>query len=237
MTQSKSAKQPEPLRHELKYYINGQDAYILGNLLDKTLWRDENADENREYHIRSLYFDDHEDSAFFEKFAGEKNRAKYRIRIYNFSDNNIQLERKSKKGDLISKSSLKISKDLCQQIIAGDPAGLERSHEPLLRDMYVQLATRMLRPAVIVDYVREAFTHPAENTRITIDKQLRTGVLNHSLFQRNLPTLSPLDQNLTILEVKFDRRLISIIPPLIAFAAYDKSAISKYTLCRRFEFM
>lgn len=209
----------------------------MGNLLDRALWRDENADENREYHIRSLYFDNYFDSAFYDKIAGVKNRDKYRIRIYNFSDRQIRLERKSKRGDLICKTSANINRELCEQIMAGDPRGLEKSSHPLLRDMYVQMTINMLRPVVIVDYVREAFTHPAENTRVTIDKQLRTGLFSSDLFNPRLPTLPPIDEDLTILEVKYDRNLISIIPPLISFARHNRSAISKYTLCRRFEFM
>lgn len=227
----------EPLRHELKYYINGGDAHVLGNLLDKTLWRDENADENREYHIRSLYFDNHFNSALFDKTAGVKSRDKYRIRIYNFSDRLIRLERKSKRGDLICKTSATINRDLCEQLMARDPSGLEKSSHPLLRDMYVQMTINMLKPVVIVDYVREAFVHPAENTRVTIDKQLRTGLFSKDLFDPHLPTLPPIDDDLTILEVKYDRNLISIIPPLLSFARHDRSAISKYTICRRFELM
>ena len=230
-------KNAVPLRHELKYYINDGDAYILGNLLDKALWRDENADENREYHIRSLYFDNIYNSAFHDKIDGVKNRKKYRIRIYNFSDKQIRLECKSKHGDLISKTSAKISRDLCEQIMAGDPGGLDKQPHPLLKEMFVQMTTQLLRPAVIVDYKREAFVHPAENTRVTIDKQLRTGLFSKDIFNPNLPTLPPVDDPLTILEVKYDRALIAIIPPLISFARCDRSAISKYTLCRRFEYI
>ena len=238
-TKSKSdrRKQPEPSRHELKYYINNGDARVIGDMLDKVLWRDENADENREYHIRSLYFDNHLESAYYDKIDGVRDREKYRIRIYNFSDRQIRLERKSKRGELISKLSATIDRSICEQIIAGDTSGLEKSSDPLLRDMFVNMTTQLMHPAVIVDYVREAFIHPAENTRVTIDKQLRTGMFSEDIFNPNLPTISPLDEQLSILEVKFDRRLISIIPPLISFASYDKSAISKYTLCRRYDFL
>ena len=237
MSQNPQNKNAVPLRHELKYYINGGDAYILGNVLDKALWRDENADENREYHIRSLYFDNAFNSAFHDKINGVKNRSKYRIRIYNFSDKKIRLECKSKYGDLISKTSAVISRDMCEQIIAGDASGLDKHPHPLLRDMFVQMTTQLMRPAVIVDYKREAFIHPAENTRVTIDKQLRTGLFSSDLFNPYLPTLPPIDEPLTILEVKYDRVLIDIIPPLISFARFEKSAISKYTICRRYEYI
>ena len=41
--------------------------------------------------------------------------------------------------------------------------------------------------------------------------------------------------NVEILEVKFDRYLPSYIGALLAGLNVDRSAISKYVLCRRFE--
>jgi len=42
-------------------------------------------------------------------------------------------------------------------LVDGNPAGLYRSANPLLQDMYVQMRTKLLRPRVIVDYDREPF--------------------------------------------------------------------------------
>ena len=143
-----------PLRHELKFYINEMQYHLLRNALDRVLDRDPNGDENNEYHIRSLYFDTINDDALEEKIAGVGNRKKYRIRIYNFSDKVIKLECKSKYGDLISKQSVTIPRDLAEQLIAGDPEGLQRMRHPLFHDMYREMRINLLRPAVIVDYVR-----------------------------------------------------------------------------------
>ena len=46
-----------PLRHELKYFINERQYFVLSGVLDGILNRDPNGDEYNEYHIRSLYFD------------------------------------------------------------------------------------------------------------------------------------------------------------------------------------
>ena len=117
-------QKPLPLRHEQKYYISQGDAAYLSTLLRHTMQRDKHADRNGEYHIRSLYFDDCFNSAMSDKLDGVMHRHKYRIRIYNFSDRIIRLERKSKQGDYISKLSCGISRELAEQIIAGDPYGL-----------------------------------------------------------------------------------------------------------------
>lgn len=223
------------VRHELKYYIPYGCYVHLSRTLSRVLWPDEHGDENNEYHIRSLYFDDAFDTAYNEKIMGIEHRDKYRIRIYNFSDKIIQLERKSKICDLISKTSVSITRRACDKLCAGDPTGLEKAKHPLLRDMYIKVRTHLLRPAVLVDYVREAYIHPAEHVRITFDKQVHSGLLSHDLFEPYVPMVSPLDSDFVILEVKFDDYLPGYIGALIADLNAERNAISKYTLSRRFE--
>lgn len=228
-----------PLRHELKFFINEMQYEILSRQLDHVLWRDPNGDENNEYHIRSLYFDTVFNDAYFEKLDGVRDRNKYRIRIYNLSDKIIKLECKTKVGSLISKRSLGIPRDLADQLIAGDPEGLERTRSGLLSDMYREMTCGLLRPVVLVDYVREAYLHPAEEVRITFDKQLRTGMRSIDLFNPEVPTIPPFDNNEIILEVKYNRVMPPYIRDLINTycTSAQQSAISKYTWCRRFEGM
>ncbi|MGI6687095.1 MAG: polyphosphate polymerase domain-containing protein [Christensenellales bacterium] len=226
------------VRHELKYYISQSQYQILARLLRTFLTPDEHADENAEYHIRSLYFDDVFDSALQEKIAGVKDRNKYRIRIYNLSDKFIRMECKSKLDNYIAKRQAVITRDLCEQMMTGDPSGLENTSSGLLREVFREMRINLLKPAVIVDYVREAYMHPAEDVRITFDKQLRTGLFSHDLFNAQLPTVSPLDDpDQIILEVKFNRILPDYLGEILSLAAgwSSRSAISKYVLCRRFE--
>ncbi len=226
-----------PLRHELKFFINEMQYFVLSGILDRVLHRDPNGDEYNEYHIRSLYFDTEFNTALFDKMDGVQNRNKYRIRIYNFSDKIIKLECKTKVGSLISKRSLTIPKLLCEQLMAGDPTGLETTKSGLLNDVYREMTIHLLRPVVLVDYVREAYQHPAEEVRITFDKQLRTGLRSTDLFNPYVPTISPLDNNEMILEVKYNRVLPPYIRDLLSTYCQGacQSAISKYTWCRRFE--
>ena len=181
-----------PLRHELKFYINPVEYQVLSRQLDRVLERDPNGDENNEYHIRSLYFDTIYNDALLDKLDGVKNRDKYRIRIYNFSDKFIRMECKTKVGSLISKRSVAIPKLLAEQIIAGDPTGLEQSRSGLLRDVYREMKINYLHPVVIVDYVREAYLHPAEEVRITFDKQLHSGLHSIDIFNPYVPDAFPL---------------------------------------------
>lgn len=226
---------PPPPRHELKYFINRGDYVVLSRLLNQVLRRDVHGDADNNYFIRSLYFDDAYNSAFMDKVTGVEHRDKYRIRIYNLSDREIFLERKRKIGDLIQKSSARITKRLCAQLIEGNPQGLDASENPLIQDVFREMRLRLLKPVVIVDYLREAYWHPAENVRITFDKELRTGLFSRDLFSQELPTLSPLDDQSLILEVKYDRYLPDYLAVLLSQVPANRSAISKYVLCRRFE--
>lgn len=224
-----------PARHELKYFINPAEMAALRARLRPALAMDSHCVDGRPYVVRSLYFDDINDSAFYDKQAGVMHRDKYRIRVYHYSDQAIFLERKRKMGDLIQKSSVQITRRLCDQLVAGDPAGLYRASNPLLQDMYVQMRTRLLRPRVIVDYAREAYLHPAEDVRITFDLNLRSGLHSLDLFNPKLPTVCPHDRDAEILEVKFNNYLPDHIARLLSGISAERSAVSKYVLCRRFE--
>ena len=224
-----------PLRHELKYHITPAEMTVLRNVLTPVMQPDPNGNENNEYHIRSLYFDTINDDALEEKIAGVGNRKKYRMRIYNFSDKVIKLECKSKYGDLISKQSVSIPRELAEQLIAGDPDGLQRMRHPLLHDMFREMRTRLLRPVVIVDYVREAYIHPAQDVRITFDKMLRTGMYSSDMFNAKLPTFPVFDDPVEILEVKYNEFLPTHIQALLSGVTAQRSAVSKYTWCRRYE--
>ena len=209
-----------PLRHELKYLITPAELTVLRNTLAPLM----QLDQGHEYLIRSLYFDTINDDALEEKIAGVGNRKKYRIRIYNFSDRVIKLECKSKYGDLISKQSVSIPRELA-----------ERMRHPLLHDVYREMKTRLLRPVVIVDYVREAYVHPAEEVRITFDKQIRTGLYQTDMFNPNIPTYPVFDDPIEVLEVKYDEFLPTYMQAILSGITAQRSAVSKYTWCRRYE--
>ncbi|MFX1450202.1 MAG: CotH kinase family protein, partial [Promethearchaeota archaeon] len=74
-------------RSELKFYINLLEYEYLSNLLLKVLKLDPHSKDKKGYIIRSIYFDDEENKAFYEKIAGVKERKKYRIRMYDNDPN------------------------------------------------------------------------------------------------------------------------------------------------------
>ena len=223
-------------RHELKYYINMGDYALLSKRLSHCMDRDKNADANGEYFIRSLYFDDIEDTAFRRKLDGVESRDKYRIRIYNLGDDVIKFERKHKQGPYVLKDSARLTRRECDALIGGDPSFLLRRDEPFLKQMYGVFVTKRMLPRVIVDYAREAYVYPYEDVRITFDKGIKTGFRAVDLFDANIPTYPAVEGYGMVMEVKFNRSLPLHIRALIQTDAHTRSAISKYCLCRRYEF-
>jgi len=223
-------------RHELKYYINYRDYVLLKNTIKALLSIDRNANGDDHYHIRSLYFDDVYETALKDKVAGTDERCKYRIRIYNYSDSVIKFEKKIKRGQFISKVSIGLSRDECDSIIAGEYDFLAERPEPLASEIYVQMKNNALKPRVLVDYWREAYVSPFENVRVTFDKDIKGGLWLTDIFNAQAPTMPMLDEGTMVLEVKFNRYMPEFIKTVLNNVnAAQRSAISKYVLCRKFD--
>ena len=101
--------------------------------------------------------------------------------------------------------------------------------------MFAEFAAKGLKPVVIVDYMREAYTFPTEDVRVTFDKDIRTAYRGVSLFDFAQPTYPVVDDYAMVMEVKFNAYLPTWIRELIQPVSSVRSAISKYCLCRKFE--
>ena len=220
-------------RHEFKYYINFFDYHNLRLRLNKVLKFDKFSDEYGNYHIRSLYFDDVKSSALFEKQSGVLTRKKYRIRIYNLKDDVIKLERKNRVGQFINKESVSINREEYNKIINNDIDFLYESKKPLLVQFYFELKQNLVKKDVIVDYTREAYVSDISKIRITLDKDLRTGLTNTDLFNKSAPSIKALDEPWMILEVKFNNFLPEYIKNIIQLSRNQRYAISKFVICKK----
>lgn len=218
-------------RHELKYFINYDDYIILKTRLSRVLTLDENANEEGEYFIRSLYFDDIYDSALFEKNFGVNERKKYRIRIYNYSDKSIKLERKSKVGKYVCKESDKLTRQEYESIMKNDYQHLFKSGNYVRDDFFLNIRNKVLRPKVIVDYDREAYISSISDIRITFDKNLRVAYTGNDIFDKSLATQCIIKMPRLIMEVKYNEFLPYHVRCMLDVSS-ELSAISKYVFCR-----
>ena len=222
----------KPLRHEIKYYINYQEYIGLRKRLSMIMQPDKYSDENGSYHIRSLYFDDVFDSALYEKNYGIFRRQKLRIRIYNKSSSIIKIERKRKYDKYICKESASLTQNEYKKILAGDIDFLADSNNEVKTDFLIKTKTKLLKPKVIVDYVREAYTLKDLNVRVTFDKHLMSGINSVDIFENSIVTVNAFDLPVIIMEVKFNEFLPVNIRSLLQISSSENAAISKYVICR-----
>ena len=217
-------------RHEVKHIITpGDAAAILANLT-AVATLDPHATENGSYCIRSLYFDDPLDTALHEKLDGVNERRKFRIRYYNDDLSYIMLECKMKRDGVGCKPQARLTLEETEKIIRGDIDWMPTSGRPLLVALYADMKTRQLQPKTVVQYKRVPFIYAPGNVRVTIDWDIRTGPPGDFLKPDGL-TL-PVEDNVILLEVKWDEYLPGVIRKAAALKSREPTAFSKYAACR-----
>ena len=201
---------------------------MLEGKLAALLNRDKHAAGGR-YTIRSLYFDEYHNKALKEKLDGTDPREKFRIRIYNRRDDFICLEKKVKKGELTQKLQTRLTRPQCDAILQGEIDWMWRQGDGLTAELYARMREGLV-PKTIVEYDRIPFVYAPGNVRVTIDRNIRSGVASTDLFSDiPLVPVSPMD----VLEVKFDAYLPDVVRMLTAGMDSRRTAVSKYALCRK----
>jgi SPX domain protein involved in polyphosphate accumulation len=197
--------------------------------------------DNKEYTVRSIYFDTPQMRYYFEKVEGIKIRKKVRIRSYDEyeSDKTVFLEIKRKNQGYISKHRSKI--------LLKDVDNILQDHKP--EDYIINTGSngksledaRMflfyfkhenLRPSVLITYEREAFFGKFnKDLRITFDKNLRflTHVDHSRLFEES--DLQPALNDKLILEIKFRHSFPLWLQTILSRYNLQRLALSKYVIC------
>ncbi len=222
-------------RNENKYMISfAQEEYLkmhLGELCE----RDSHTDSMNRYNIRSLYFDDYDNSAYCDNSGGVDNRTKYRIRIYNYDSSIIHLECKQKVNGKIHKEKAVVTRAFCQKLMEDKGEELEYpADHPLINRFLYLYHTKYLRPKVIVEYEREPYVHPDGDVRITIDRKICFSEEVERFFEKDIfmQPILPMGQNL--LEVKYTEFLPEFVKDTLDIKHMQRITFSKYYLCENF---
>ncbi len=218
-------------RHELKFIMTPANALLLKRLLFQLMEIDPNGDTLGRYMVRSLYFDTLGGSAFFDKIDGVEYRKKYRIRYYNNDTDFIRLESKLKIDDLSKKTQERISLDLAQHLMKGEIDEIELKPNSVLTDFALDIKLNALRPSVIVDYQRTAFLQKELDVRITFDELIRSRVYDTDLFKTDYASITVLEPEEVVLEVKYNDIIPSTIADVIKHTPMIRLAVSKYAYC------
>jgi len=228
-------RQPSTGRHEFKYLIRSERCDEIASFLAPHLELDKYSQSRPRdsYTVRSIYYDSPYFTCYYEKFNGEKNRRKYRVRTYNDSPTTF-LECKQRRGGTYTKGKVRLG---AEDLVALDErSGLDGAMaEP--SSVLGQLLLRMDRwdyqPTGLVVYDRTAYVYPGQQDtiRVTFDRNLRGRVF---------PTLDEIHQESelvsllygwTILEVKFTDIVPRFLERLVTRFGLQRQACSKYGVC------
>lgn len=217
-------------RFELKYYISKSTAESLKSVLGALFETDSHSGADGSYMISSTYFDDRNFTSYYEKNAGNDFRDRWRIRSYNGSDEFVNLERKSKRGDTSVKAGKRITSETAEALMLNGVKDLPLPQgKNLLRDFFADISQKSLIPVVTVDYKRTAFMPHLSDVRITIDENIRA-CRYRSPFDRDTAKILLPDDDLTILEVKYTAAMPEMIKSILSRYPMDRCSISKYTM-------
>lgn len=221
-------------RYEFKFYINQFTYHILRNRLKYVMNQDVYSIDNTWYLIRSIYFDSYHDVCYAQKLSWDIERKKYRLRRYNDNTELIKFEIKEKVKNTIKKHSYLIDYQHADEMLNNNYTWLLKHPDSMLQLLYTEFTTQLYRPKVLIDYVREAYTLPHNNIRITFDKEL-SSASDIQWFRKNnvIPNQQCMEQELMILEVKYNNTLPNHLHHILnTSGVYQRSAISKYIMWR-----
>ncbi|MCH1625970.1 polyphosphate polymerase domain-containing protein [Fredinandcohnia quinoae] len=220
-------------RTELKHEITKMDCHVLRNKLRHFMKPDPHAKNDGKYFIRSVYFDNFDNKILTQKKEGFYERDKFRVRLYDFNSDLLNLEKKSKRNNLTYKQKCSITSEEYEKIRAGDIAWMEGDSRLLIQDLFIQMNLTQLKPVTVVDYEREVFIYEHGNVRVTFDSSIKTSFRNNDVLN---PDLAMIDTNpdIVILEVKYDEFLPDVIKYLLQLGDRRKGTYSKYQISRMF---
>ena len=228
-------EQEKHYRHELKYAIPYAEYVAMRNRLRTVMKQDPHVSADGLYRIRSVYFDNSDDKALLEKVNGIAKREKFRIRYYNDDLSFITLEKKMKINDLCLKYDATISEEEFRKIKKGEYEWMKEYPDELVREFYAKIRYQLLRPKVLVSYVREPYIFAAGNVRVTFDSKIRTSLFRQDLLSEEINDISATETPQDMfLEIKYDAFLPEIIQDLIQVKGMRQQAFSKYGACRTF---
>ena len=202
-------------RHEYKYIIDEIEEHILSLRAAGILERDCHTVAEGTYLVKSLYFDDYDDSCLFDNEGGIDLRSKFRMRYYNEDLEYVRLEKKSKLHGMTQKGTCILNLDECRQLVKGIIPIVSPEMPEGKKKMFLEMQFRNMSPKVIVSYERIPFVYRAGNVRVTFDRKITSSkdtahFLTGGYWERPI-----LQQGHSILEVKWDEVLPFVIKELM----------------------
>lgn len=225
-------EEEELFRYENKYLITAAQAELLECRVDGICLQDDFAGNGGEYKIRSLYFDDYDESSYWDNERGADPRSKYRLRIYDGRDDVIFLEQKIKKHGKIRKDRAQVSREFCCRLLedAWDRIQYPGDNKVVNR-LLTAYHTRRLRPKIIVEYHRRPYICPEGDIRVTFDRDICFSGETEGFFDEDLFLHPVMDVGKELLEIKFREFMPDFLYQEVGIKQLQQCTFSKYYLC------
>ena len=232
-------------RMELKFRITEPIAAEIKRYLGATLQKDPHGLNHgpHGYPVCSVYLDSRDASLYGQSIAGERNRFKLRVRVYDSDPSGPAfVEIKRRDGQVIMKQRAKVNRDVAAAILEGAPvslaaAGANGSCSP--RDWKAMHEFCRLRDGIrahgttYVSYLRDAYVSPASlHWRLTFDRGLGARE-----YHRGATISIPDDcipapgHDAVILELKFTDRFPRWMHELVRVFNLSPISFPKYIHC------
>lgn len=221
-------------RNELKYFISENDLLVIKQRLTPIVKLDPYVDKDKGFYVvKSLYFDDHEDTCLYHNEFSLGKRKKYRIRIYGDNTDLILLEKKEKENSMSRKTSCKLTRAEYDALHYGNVVGLYwQTDKALLKEFILQIMYKRFSPKVIIKYERTAFVDYPGNVRVTLDRNISCASQNDRFITSDYTVIPVLEKGRHLLEVKYDEFLPDYIKQVIQLDSLEQATFSKYYMGR-----
>ncbi|PKP52428.1 MAG: hypothetical protein CVT92_08975 [Bacteroidetes bacterium HGW-Bacteroidetes-1] len=231
------------LRYEYKYFVPTMKMETLRKMMAPFVRHDDYSEmmSDKQYTVRSIYFDTSGYACYFDKVEGIKNRKKFRLRGYNTLVNDetkvfFEIKRKfevpiiKNRAPVLFGNALHMLGDTTMDILPQENIAYPQSEENLEKFFY-HYHNYKLRPVILIIYEREAFLGLHDDKiRVTFDKNLRSVAFpSVDELYCEKSARRTLSDNF-ILEIKFNDHFPSWMKPIIGILALKRQSVSKYVL-------
>lgn len=226
-------------RYEFKYILSAGQFELIERELQHFLQYDPFVQEqpNHSYQVRSLYFDDSVNSAFYDKVDGLHSRYKFRLRTYSLTETEkapLFLEIKGRHNNLVYKHRTPVNygdfswsglakTDLIEAIF------LEAQDSSVLQQFKFDLIRKRLQAIALIDYERHPYISKYDSSfRLTFDVNLRV-TQTDCIFPTAKAVCKKILPGYIILEAKFRHHMPAWFHAVIQ--AYELQRVSVSKIC------
>jgi hypothetical protein len=218
-------------RYEMKYLVATARVPDLMEEWSAYTQPDPHAEGEWGYPIYSVYWDSEDLRFFWEKVEGVKYRRKLRFRRYG-DHPDVFLEIKQREDRTLQKRRVRWPADRMECVFGDGRVGVnwdEASSDPVATEAAIMIDRYRLRPRVSVKYRRRAlFGAFDRGLRITFDGRVQYHTAHLSVRRAFDTGRYVIDPRVTVLEIKYDRRVPSWLTKAICRHGLKLVRMSKY---------